>query len=146
MLIAHGVYNYDTWESPEGELTEQISLSRDLLSFRGSVLYGYSALKANTKGLSDETKDCFAQEIIYSDPVSDYSQIKIEGSTDVVTTAYVYTLRGHADPALPFTLNGKKVSRDKSGDFEVQIPLSMGENRLLLKSGDNKKTITVTRE
>ena len=128
------------------KLTEQISLSRDLLSFRGSVLYGYSALKANTKGLSDETKDCFAQEIIYSDPVSDYSQIKIEGSTDVVTTAYVYTLRGHADPALPFTLNGKKVSRDKSGDFEVQIPLSMGENRLLLKSGDNKKTITVTRE
>ncbi len=146
LLIAHGVYNYDTWESPEGELTEQISLSRDLLSYRGSVLYGYSALKANTKGLSDETKNSFAQEIIYSDPVSDYSQIKIEGSSEVTTTAYVYTLRGHADPSLPFTLNGKRVSRDKSGDFEVQIPLSMGENKLLLKSGDKTKTVTVTRE
>ena len=146
LLIAHGVYNYDTWESPEGELTEQISLSRELLSFRGSVLYGYSALKANTKGLSDETRDAFKEEIIYSDPVCDYSQIKIEGSAEVTTTAYVYTLRGHADPALPFTLNGKRISRDKSGDFEVQIPLSMGENKLLLKSGDKTKTVTVTRE
>ncbi len=146
LLVAHGVYNYDTWESPEGELTEQIRLSRDLLTYKGSVLYGYAALKADSHGLLRETRDAFSQEIIYSDAVSDYSQITVEGGANVTTAAYVYTLRGHADPAQPFTVNGKGISRDKSGDFEAQIPLSMGENKLVLKSGDKTKTITVTRE
>lgn len=146
LLIAHGVYNYDTWESPEGELTEQIKLSRNLLAYKGSVLYGYAALKANSKGLSIETKESFSEEIIFSDAISDYSEIKVEGSTKITTTSFVYTLRGHADPALPFSVNGKKVSRDKSGNFDLTVPLSMGENKILLKSGDKTKTITVTRE
>ena len=146
LLVAHGVYNYDTWENPEGELSAQIELSRDLLTYKGSVLYGYAALRSDSRGLLRETRDVFSQEIVYSDAVSDYSQITVEGSANVITAAYVYTLRGHADPAQPFTVNGRGVSRNKSGDFEVEIKLSRGENKLVLKSGDKTKTITVTRE
>ena len=146
LLIAHGVYNYDTWQSPEGEVTAQISLSRSLLCYKGSVLYGYAALKSDSNGLLQETRAVFDGEIVYSDAVPDYSQITVEGGATVATAASSYTLRGHADPAQPFTVNGRGVSRDKSGNFEVEIKLAAGENRITLKSGDITKTVTVTRE
>ncbi len=146
LLIAHGVYNYDTWDSPEGELTEQIEISRELLSYRGSVLYGYAALKNDSHGLSDETKNSFEEELIYSGAVSDHSDIKVDGASNIALSASSYTLKGHADPAQPFSINGKRISRDKSGDFSVTFPLKTGENRFTLKSGDKTKVITVTRQ
>lgn len=146
LLIAHGVYNYDSWESPEGELSAQINLGRDLLTYKGSVLYGYAALKKDSCGLAAETKNSFEDEIIYSGAVPDYSDILLEGGSKIVASGATYTIRGHADPAQPFTVNGKKVSRDKSGDFSVTVSLEVGENRFELHSGDKTKVVTVTRE
>lgn len=146
LLIAHGVYNYDTWDDPEGELTAQIELSRDLLCYKGSVLYGYAALKADSHGALSETREAFDEEIIYSDAVPDYSQITVEGGTNVTTSVASYILKGHADPAQPFTVNGRGVSRDKSGNFQVEIKLYTGKNKIVLKSGNITKTVTVTRE
>ena len=146
LLIAHGVYNYDSWESPQGELTAQIELSRDLLCYKGSVLYGYAALKADSHGALSETREAFDEDIIYSDAVPDYSQITVEGGTNVTTSAASYILKGHADPAQPFTVNGRGVSRDKSGNFQIEIKLYTGENKIVLKSGNITKTVTVTRE
>ncbi len=146
LLIAHGVYNYDTWEAPEGELTRQIELSRELLTYRGSVLYGYASLKKNSKGLAEETEASFRDQIIYTDPVSDYSDIKTEGGSNIVFSSPSYTIKGHADPTLPFSINGHRISRDKSGDFSATVALRTGENSFTLRSGDKTKVITVTRE
>lgn len=146
LLIAHGAYNYDTWESPEGELTRQIDMSRELLSYKGSVLYGYAAIKSNSHGLADETRELFKNEIIYSGAVPDYSDISVEGGTMIVLSDSSYIIKGHADPAQPFSVNGKKISRDKNGDFAVTVSLKTGANRFELRSGDKTKVVTVTRE
>lgn len=61
LLISHGVYNYETWESPENELRLQIELARTLESYRGSILYGYAALKRNASGLFEETRAVFGE-------------------------------------------------------------------------------------
>ena len=61
LLISHGVYNYDTWEDPENELLTQVEFARSEPSYRGSILYGYAALKANSNGLLDETREVFGE-------------------------------------------------------------------------------------
>lgn len=59
LLISHGVYNYDTWEAPENELREQVEFARAESAYRGSILYGYAALKANVNGLFEEAREVF---------------------------------------------------------------------------------------
>ena len=66
LIISHGVYNYDTWDSPENELREQVEFARSEPSYRGSILYGYDALKNNSNGLFDETREVFSENIVYT--------------------------------------------------------------------------------
>ncbi len=61
LLISHGVYNYDTWESPENELRLQVEFARSSDAYRGSILYGYAALKANVNGLFEEAREVFGE-------------------------------------------------------------------------------------
>ncbi len=61
LLISHGVYNYDTWDFPENELRSQIEFARSYSVYRGSILYGYAALSANTNGLFEETREVFGE-------------------------------------------------------------------------------------
>ncbi len=61
LLISHGVYNYDTWHSPENELRLQVEFARSSDAYRGSILYGYAALKANVNGLFEEAREVFGE-------------------------------------------------------------------------------------
>lgn len=61
LLISHGVYNYDTWNNPENELKNQIDFAKSFAAYRGSILYGYAALKANSNGLFEEAREVFAE-------------------------------------------------------------------------------------
>ena len=49
LYISHGAYMYDSWENPSGELTKQIESSRNLITYKGSVLYGYEAIEKNAR-------------------------------------------------------------------------------------------------
>ena len=78
LLISHGVYNYvDTWENAENEFRDQIGFARSELAYRGSILYGWQALKTNAQGLLDETKDVFKEEIVYTGTQSNDSALNI---------------------------------------------------------------------
>ena len=131
LLISHGVYNYvDTWENAENEFRDQIGFARSELAYRGSILYGWQALKTNAQGLLDETKDVFKEEIVYTGTQSNdsalnisipYSGTYIDGDGSFVI--------GSSDPSEPLYLDGKKVGRTKSGYFSVYLPLGNGENR-----------------
>lgn len=61
LLISHGAYNYDVWENPENELSNQIDFARSFAAYRGSILYGYAVLKANSNGLFDEVCEVFSK-------------------------------------------------------------------------------------
>ncbi len=61
LMISHGAYNYDTWNNPKNELVNQVDFARSFAAYSGSILYGYTALKANSNGLFDEVCEIFAE-------------------------------------------------------------------------------------
>ncbi len=145
LLISHGVYNYDTWENPENELRTQVEFARAELSYRGSILYGYAALKNNSSGLLDETEDVFAEEIIYSEIATNgrdliisipYSGSEVDGEGTFVI--------GTSDPTAPLYIDGKQIGRTKSGYFSAYLPLEKGKNTFIFthKGVDTEYVIT----
>ena len=63
LLVCHGAYRYDNdWESPEGVITSQVEYARNKELYRGSLFYGYEALKNNTNGLYDEVKKLYVDQ------------------------------------------------------------------------------------
>ncbi|MCD8055765.1 MAG: family 10 glycosylhydrolase [Clostridiales bacterium] len=133
LYISHGVYKYGTDEwSAAGvvdEITAEIEYARQLISYRGSMLYGYAALAADTDGVSGEVTSCFADEILYSAPISTGAGVNIiSHDYGEYLTLETVKLTGTSDPAYPVTCDGKKVSRRRDGSFYVTVTLADGEN------------------
>ena len=129
LIISHGVYNYDTWENPENELRCQVEFARAELAYKGSILYGYAALKNNSNGLLDETKDVFKEEITYT-------EVKTNGRDLIISIPYSNSyidgtgtfVIGTSDPSEPLYIDKKPVGRTKSGYFSLYLPLHDGKN------------------
>ena len=55
LLVCHGAYRYDNdWSEPEGIITSQVEYAKNKELYRGSLFYGYQAIKNNVHGLYDE--------------------------------------------------------------------------------------------
>ncbi len=144
LLIAHGVYNYDTWENPEGELSEQVEYARSELGYRGSIHYGYAAIAANSHGLADEIKALHESQIIYTDPTPTGAPLKVVSPSDGAWIDATATyLIGSSDPAKPLLFEGKPVSRTKSGYFSLYTKLEEGKNTFAFTYGGETVTYTV---
>ncbi|MBQ7474930.1 MAG: family 10 glycosylhydrolase [Clostridia bacterium] len=134
LLVSHAAYRYEEgdWDSPAGEMREQVTLARQRLAYRGSVFYGYDELKNNVFGIRDELLDSFRDEIVYLDPASDGSSVTVTSFENYGSAPRgEIVLEGHSDPAYPLYLNGSPVGRRKNGDFSVRVTVSGGENRFL---------------
>ncbi len=144
LLISHGVYNYDTWESPENELRNQVGFARSELTYKGSILYGYAALKANSHGLLDEVREVFSEKITYSDAVSTGNDliISIPYNNSYIDGDNTFVI-GTSDPAEPLYVNGVKVGRTKSGYFSLYLPLEDEKNTFIFthKGGETQHVI-----
>ncbi len=146
LLISHGVYNYDTWESPESEIRNQIEFARSELMYRGSILYGYEALKNNSHGLFDEVRDVFSEETEHTDIVSNERElyISIPYSGSIIDGENTFVI-GTSDPAYPLYVDGKKVGRTKSGYFSLYLPLNEGKNTFVFSHKDKDTEYVITR-
>ena len=129
LIVSHGVYNYDTWDAPEDELRCQVQFARSELAYRGSILYGYASLKANSHGLLDEVRDVFKEKEFYSDVTSNGRDliISIPYNKSYIDGANTFVI-GTSDPTEPLYIDGKKVGRTKSGYFSLYLPLNEGKN------------------
>lgn len=52
LIVSHGAYRIEEWGNAE-EFSKQIEYARAKESYIGSAMYGYSAIKANSLGISD---------------------------------------------------------------------------------------------
>lgn len=148
LLISHGAYRYEEWEDPAGELAAQIEYSREALTYRGSVLYGYEAIRNNASDIRGEIEKAFESEIIYSDPTSNFRSLELSGAEDgarIETTGDIFVLSGSSDPTVPLAILGKKVNRGKDGEFSLVIDLGVGENTVEIEYGNRKISFTVVR-
>lgn len=129
LLVSHGAYNYDSWDEPENQMRCQIEFARGQLAYKGSILYGYAALKANSHGLFDEISDVFSESITYPEITSNSRNliISIPYSGSYIDGEGTFVI-GTSDPTELLTVDGKTVGRTKSGYFSLYLPLEEGKN------------------
>ncbi len=153
LYVSHASYRYEDgeWNSPEGQLTEQITFARSEKAYRGSVCYGYDEIKRNVHGASDDLISAYQNEIIYMDIVSSGRDITISYPAEGATTAEqnIYII-GMCDPYYPLTVTGggmtaEKISLTKSGYFSLYVQLKEGENLILFEQNGKEKRLVIHR-
>lgn len=134
LLINHGAYRYETLEEPEGELTHQIEFARSELAYKGSIHYGYSVLKNNVKGASDELKAVYGVKKVFPAASDNGRELYVASPAygETVDSDGAYIL-GSANTAHTVSLNGKRLSLTKDGSFSSYVSLEVGENLLVFE-------------
>ena len=149
LYVSHAAYKYgtDDWKfaGAVGEMREQLKYARRLISYRGSILYGYSELVADTDGVAGEVTECFSDEVYYTTPIPAGIGVSITQPEvgSVVSTGTV-TLHGKSAPEVPVYCNGRKISRRRGGEFYLTVTLRPGENTFEFYSGGVRTVYTIT--
>ena len=149
LYVAHASYMYGEgeWDSPGGQLTDQIEMSRFRKYYRGSVSYGYEELKNDVRGAGDEIREVYSSAVVYSDTVSNGCVPELLSHEDGQTVREeTVTLSGTSDPFYPLVLNGQRVGRMKDGSFETEYRLHDGENLLTFAQNGQEYTFTIIYE
>ncbi len=146
LLISHGAYNYEDWDSPQREMAHQVEYARKTLTYRGSIFYGYDEIRKNTQELKKELRDTFSEKIIYTDPAPTGTGVQFTSPTDgTYINAASTTITGLSSPDKSLTLNGSPVNRGHGGDFSVTVNLLPGENRFIFIQDGIEYPITIHR-
>lgn len=151
LYISHASYRYEDgeWDSPNGELTEQVSFARSEKYYRGSIFYGYDEINRNINGASDDVIAAYENEIIYTDIVSNGRSVEVaspeNGSSTSEGQSYIM---GRCDPYYPLTVTGagmneRPVSMTKSGYFNLFVTLKKGENKFIFKQNGSEYIYTL---
>lgn len=147
LYVSHASYRYEdgNWDSPAGQLTEQVSYARSEKAYRGSIFYGYDEINRNINGASDDIISAFRDDIVYTDIQSTGLGVVVASpaSGSVMTSANTYIL-GSADPYYPLTMNGEKISQTKSGIFNMYVTLEKGENSFVFEQNGMTYVYTLT--
>ncbi len=135
LYVSHAAYKYgtDEWRVADAvdEITAQIDHARKLISYRGSIMYGYAEIKADTEGVFTELKKTFTTDIIYASPIENGETVRIVSHVHgEKTDADAVTLVGVSDPTATVQFNGEKICRQRDGGFTLTVELHDGKNYL----------------
>ena len=136
--IGHAAYKVADYG--ENEIGIQVEFARNLIAYRGSVYYGYEAFANNSSGLKDKITELNKYPVRYTENTdSETARIMNPVNNSTVASSNV-TLVGKSNPALPLTVNGKKLSRTKDGYFSLYETVSPGINVYTLEQNGVKTT------
>ncbi len=147
LYVSHASYRYEDgeWTDPQGELTEQIAFARSEKYYHGSIFYGYDEINRNINGASDDVKQAFENEIIYTAIQSNGHGVTfsspVNGSSTTERSTYII---GMSDPYYMLLMNGERVGRTKSGYFSVYVTLEPGENEFVFEQNGIRYYYTIT--
>ncbi len=146
LYINHGAYRYADGGMSSGEMQRQTEYARSLYSCRGSMYYGYAALKNNADGILTELCDLFATEITYFDYVDDGSALTLDSYSDGdATSSATALICGKSNLAYPISVNGITPLRRKDGSYSITLALAAGDNLITVINGEEKLEILLTR-
>ncbi len=132
--IGHAAYKAGDFGGEE--YPRQIAFARALLTYRGSVFYGFEDVKKNTSGIKDALIREFSTPIWYEEPMSNGQTPEITYPTEDETTDDATNVFGTSDPAYPVEIEGNNVSRTKDGYFSYYTALDNGRNVISITSKD----------
>lgn len=94
LLISHAASYYDTWDEPQGEMHSQIAYARQLLSYRGSIFYGYGTIRRNAFSIRDELCQTYTERLVYLSASPTGLSVEVHPPTEVSSyDAFVVLLR-----------------------------------------------------
>lgn len=133
LYVSHAAYRYgtDSWVEAGvvNEMTAQLRYARKLITYRGSLMYGYAEIKDNIDGISEELADVYAESVIYASPMSTGGSVAVTSPAyGSVTAESEISLYCKSDPTVTVTYDGEKVSRAKDGSFILDVTLKTGKN------------------
>ncbi len=142
LYIGHAAYKATSYTP--NEIPMQVEFSRNLISYKGSVFYGYADIRNNSAGVRDGIMQCFeTNHEIEITPTSDETlsvNYPADGSYTADGSSYIL---GTSDPTLPLTINGERISRTKDGYFAIYEYLDDGSNSFRLITAKDKLTYTL---
>ncbi len=132
LYIGHAAYKANEFE--EGEIALQVEFCRSLLTYKGSIFYGFSEL-CNNDG-DNKTRLCklYESQKYFTLPKSTGQApvISFPGKDSAVTTANTYIL-GSSDAAMsPVIIDNAPVSRTKEGYFSTYMPIANNQKQITL--------------
>lgn len=136
--IGHAAYKVSDYA--ENEIGIQVEFARNLLTYRGSVFYGYEDIKNNTSGLKDKLSELNKYPIRYTDKAGNSAVKVYTPANNYVSPSPTVTLAGISDVKYPLSVNGKKISRTKDGYFSLYSTVTAGINVFTLEQNGVKTT------
>ncbi len=133
LYVSHAAYRYgtDTWSEAGivDEMSAQLRYARRLMTYKGSLMYGYAEIKDNIDGLSEELAAIYSEDVIYADPIGTGGSVAvISPENGSITDQSELSLYCRSDPTVTVTYNGRQVSRQKDGSFILDVTLHDGKN------------------
>lgn len=140
LLISHAAYLYEegNWESPSGEMNSQIEYARNFISYKGSVFYGLDEIKNNAFGIADEINALKDREIKSCIPSQNGIILTCDINSGDSLSEGNHALKFYSDPCRKVLYDGKKVTRNKKGQFTLDFNVESGKNTLVFDIDGNK--------
>lgn len=143
LYIGHAAYKAPDYA--KNEIPIQVEFSKNLISYKGSVFYGYADIKKNTAGVRDDIKRSFENAVESEKNEVEPQKLRVNYPTAKTTTQASGYILGISDAMYPLTVNGEKVSRTKDGYFSLYKSFAQGENVFELKNGNDTLIYTIKR-
>ncbi len=133
LYISHAAYRYgtDSWTEAGvvDEMTAQLRYARGLMTYKGSLMYGYAEVRDNIDGIGDELAAIYSDAVVYADSISTGGSVAVTSPEYASKTDKAeISLYCKSDPTVTVTYGGEPVSRRKDGSFILDVTLRDGEN------------------
>lgn len=136
-------YKYEGgWDEPSGEMARQISLCRPFSTYRGSVYYGFEAIRADASGITKEISALNSEFYLYQECVRYPSDLRTAPAmTGVVFEEKRVGIKGISPANAALNVNNHPIKADMRGTFSFQTLLSPGENIVTLTCGTDSQVL-----
>lgn len=140
LYIGHPAYRIEDWKSSD-YVMEQLKFNKDYAQVKGSVFYGYSAIKDNTYSFADKLSEFYGRNGTTTPPTTppiatakksiappaDKLIISSPNNGSTTTDSKSYII-GTGIKGVPIYVNGQEVERTENGHFAMFVDLKTGEN------------------
>lgn len=121
------------------QLARQVIEARELPRYNGSIFNSLTRLQENPKDCASKLVGYFAGNVKAEHIMQDLELTK-PSQTTFTSFDPTVLFTGHTDPNTDATINGVEIKTDENGYFQLEMPLTEGEN--IFKINHKGKTVT----
>lgn len=129
----------------EDQLLKQLSVSKEVAAYSGSVFNSFASLTADPLGSTDTLTSYFNKQINEQSLFEDLKMTSPSALTFTTTEASV-AFMGSFDSNFPVYFNGKEIQLNDAGNFYIEQKLNDGLNQFTIKHKSKTYTYNITRK